>query len=208
MVTPPSHELRLPRAIITGAGCFGRLGEQAAALGMRKALVVSDPQLRTFPYVDQALDYLASAGIEAAVFTGLVPEPLSPNVEEGLKAFQEGECDALVAVGGGSSIDVAKAIGALATNGGRIADYEGANKVTRPIPPLIAVPTTAGTGSEVTKNTIINDVERDVKMLIASPTLVPAVALVDPLLTLTLPPDYTMATGVDALTHAVEAYVS
>jgi alcohol dehydrogenase class IV len=204
----PSHDFRLPRAVISGAGCFSRLGEQSKALGMRKALVVTDPNLRRFPYVEQALSYLEGEGVKGVPFSDLVPEPLSLDVEAGLAAYEAAECDALIAVGGGSSIDVAKAVGALATNGGRIADYEGQNKVTRRLPPLVAVPTTAGTGSEVTKNTIINDVERDVKMLIASPALVPDVAIVDPLLTRTLPPDYTMATGIDALTHAIEAYIS
>jgi len=208
VIGAPTYEFRLPRVIITGAGCFGRLGEQAKALGISKALVVTDAELRRYPYVDQALSYLADAGVAADVFTGVIPEPLAPNVDAGLAAFREGECDALVAVGGGSSIDVAKSIAALARNGGRIADYEGSGKIPGPRAPLIAVPTTAGTGSEVTKNAIITDVERDVKMLIMSPCLIPDVAIVDPLLTLTLPPHITMATGIDALTHAIEAYVS
>lgn len=202
------YEFRLPQVILTGAGCSNRLGEQAKALGIAKALVVTDPQVRELPFVGQAVSNLAAAGIECELFSDLVPEPLSPSVSAGLAAFESARCDALIAIGGGSSIDVAKAIGGLATNGGRISDYEGANKLSRPIPPLIAMATTAGSGSEVTRNAIITDVERDVKMLIQSPYLIPSAAIVDPLLTFSLPPDVTMATGMDALTHAIESYVS
>ena len=208
MATASGYEFRLPRAIITGPGCIDRLGEQARALGIRRALIVTDPGVRQLPYVDQALGYLGAAGISGVVFAGVVPEPLEPNVNAGLAAFLEADCDGIIAVGGGSSIDVAKAVAALATSGGRMADYEGANRIPGRRHPLIAVPTTAGTGSEVTRNTIITDVERDVKMLIQSPHIIPDVAIVDPLLTVTLPPHITMATGVDALTHAIEAYVS
>lgn len=204
----PSYEFRLPRVVITGEGSLCRLGEQARALGIQRPLVVTDPGVRALPSFEQALGYLSDIGARPRVFDGVVPEPLEPNVAAGLVEYREGECDALVAVGGGSSIDVAKCIGALASSGGRAADYEGAGKIPSRLSPLIAVPTTAGTGSEVTRNAIITDVERDVKMLIQSPHLIPDVAIVDPLLTLTLPPDATMATGIDALTHAIEAYVS
>ncbi len=129
--------------------------------------------------------------------------------EEGLKAYKESGADFLIAVGGGGPMDAAKAIAALATNPGRkVTEFLGANKIPNPGSPLIAIPTTAGTGSEVTQFTIITDTDRDVKMLIASPMIMPKVALVDPLLTLSMPQNITMATGLDALTHAIEAYVS
>jgi alcohol dehydrogenase class IV len=129
--------------------------------------------------------------------------------EEGLKAYKDSGADFLIAVGGGSPIDAAKAIAALATNPGRkVTEFLGANKIANPGSPLIAIPTTAGTGSEVTQFTIITDTDRDVKMLIASPMIMPRVALVDPLLTLSMSQNITMATGLDALTHAIEAYVS
>jgi alcohol dehydrogenase len=118
------------------------------------------------------------------------------------------KCDVLIACGGGSPIDAAKAIGAMATHPGKIQDYKGINQLTNPCMPLVAIPTTAGTGSESTIFTIITDTDRDVKMLIGSPGLMPAVALVDPLLTLKAPRGITAATGLDALTHAIEAYVS
>ena len=207
-IPTPTYEFRLPKAILTGPGCFGRLGEQAKALGVRKALIVTDPQLRQLPFVEQAAKNLAEAGIASEFFSDLEPEPLSPSVAAGLSAYKELGCDALIAIGGGSSMDVAKAVGGLASNGGRISDYEGANRFSKPTPPIIAVATTAGSGSEVTRNAIITDVERDVKMLIQSPYLIPSVAIVDPLLTLSLPPSVTMATGMDALTHGIEAYVS
>ena len=133
-VDSPTWEFRLPPIVITGAGCFRRLGEQASALGIRKALVVTDPIVRSLPCVDQGRDYLDGAGVASEVFAGVAPEPLSPNVEAGLAAFREGECDGVVAIGGGSSIDVAKCVGALATNGGRPADYEGPNRIPGPGP--------------------------------------------------------------------------
>jgi alcohol dehydrogenase class IV len=208
MVTSAIFEFRLPGTIITGPGSFARLGEQAKARGVHKALIVTDANLRLLPLVDQARQYLADVTIAADMFDGVTIEPLEPDVHAGIAAFRAGGCDGVIAVGGGSSIDVAKSVAALATSGGRMAQYEGANKITGRQASLIAVPTTAGTGSEVTRNAIITDVERDVKMLIQSPHLIPDVAIVDPLLTLTLPPDGTMATGIDALTHAIEAYVS
>jgi alcohol dehydrogenase class IV len=129
--------------------------------------------------------------------------------EEGLKAYKEAGADFMIAVGGGSPIDAAKAIAALATNPGRkLTEFLGANKIPNPGSPLIAIPTTAGMGSEVTQFTIIIDTERDMKMVISSPMIMPKVALVDPLLTLSMPQNITMATGLDALTHAIEAYVS
>ncbi len=204
----PTSEFRLPPLVVYGPGSFRRLGEQAKALGIRKALVVADPGVRALPYIDQGREYLDDAGVASALFTGVTIEPIVPDVEAGFAAFREGECDAVVAIGGGSSIDVAKAIAVLATNDGPVVRFEGANKIPNRGAPLIAVPTTAGTGSEVTKNSIIADVERDVKMLIMSPWLIPSVAIDDPLLTVSLPPAYTMATGIDALTHAIEAYVS
>jgi alcohol dehydrogenase class IV len=129
-------------------------------------------------------------------------------VDDGLRALREASADVVVAVGGGSPIDTGKAIAAMARNPGRIIEYMGAGKIAKPCVPLIAIPTTAGTGSEVTPFTIITDSTTDIKMLIASPHLIPSVALVDPLMTLKLPRGITAATGLDALTHAIEAYIS
>jgi len=129
-------------------------------------------------------------------------------VEQGLSLFREKGCDLLVAAGGGSPIDAGKAVAVMSTNPGQIQDYMGLGKVTHPGAPLIAIPTTAGTGSETTIFTIITDTTKNVKMLIGSPFLMPAAALVDPLLTLKMPRGITAATGLDALVHAIEAYVS
>ncbi|HIH88731.1 TPA: iron-containing alcohol dehydrogenase, partial [Candidatus Bathyarchaeota archaeon] len=129
-------------------------------------------------------------------------------IDDGLRAFREAGAEVVVAVGGGSPIDTGKAIAAMARNPGAISDFMGAGKLAKPSAPLIAIPTTAGTGSEVTPFTIITNTETDVKMLISSPYLIPAVALVDPLMTLKMPRGITAATGLDALTHAIEAYVS
>jgi alcohol dehydrogenase class IV len=129
-------------------------------------------------------------------------------VQEGLKTYKENGCDFLLAVGGGSAIDTAKAIAVMVTNAGSIQDYQGLNKIPKGGVPFIAIPTTAGTGSEVTRYTIITDTKRDVKMLITSPFLIPQKAIVDPLLTLSMPRGLTAAVGIDALTHAIEAYVS
>jgi alcohol dehydrogenase len=130
------------------------------------------------------------------------------NVVDGLAALRENECDGVIALGGGSSIDCAKAIAVMATNEGSIRDYAGIGKIKNPGLPLIAIPTTAGTGSEVTRVCIISDTENDVKMLLIDPHLTPTVAIVDPELTYSMPKALTAATGVDALTHAIEAYVS
>jgi alcohol dehydrogenase class IV len=135
-------------------------------------------------------------------------EPTMEYTEEGLKYYRESGAEFLIAIGGGSPIDAAKGISALATNPGKVNDFEGPNKIPKPGAPLIAIPTTAGTGSEVTQFTIITDTVRNVKMLIASPMIMPRVALVDPMMTLKMPQGITAATGLDALTHAIEAYVS
>jgi alcohol dehydrogenase class IV len=202
-------EFRAPAVVRFGAGVFADVGLQARTLACRHVLLTCDPGMRAMGLIDRALDYLRDAGVSATVFDGVHPEPLDSDVVAGLEAYREAQCDGLIAVGGGSSIDAAKAIGAMATNEGIIADYAmGGKPLERPKVPLLAIPTTAGTGSEVTRVTIITDTRYDVKLLVSHPFLIPEVALVDPALTLTMPPRLTMATGIDALTHALEAYIS
>ncbi len=202
-------EFRAPAVIRFGPGVFAEVGTQAATLGLRKALVVCDPGIRKLGLLDKALESLKAAGVATAVYDAVDPEPWDTNVAAGLAIFQEAGCDGLVAVGGGSSIDVAKAVGAISRNPGVIADYAvGGKPLGQRKAPVLAVPTTAGTGSEVTRFTIITDSKRDVKLLIGHPYLIPEAALVDPLLTMTMPASLTMATGIDALTHALEAYIS
>jgi alcohol dehydrogenase class IV len=202
-----TYQFKAPSVIANGPGAAKEVGNFAKGLG-KKALLVTDTHLEKAGLLKELKKSLEMAGIPFAVYDKVVMEPTQDYTEEGLKAFKEAGADFLIAVGGGSPMDTAKAIGALATNGGKISDFMGANKIPKPAAPLIAIPTTAGTGSEVTPFTIITDTVKDVKMLIASPNILPRVALVDPLMTLQMPQNITAATGLDALTHAIEAYVS
>lgn len=200
-------EFRLPPVVQVGPGTIENLGEEAARLGKR-ALLVTDKNVRAAGQVDRAVASLEAAGVSYVIFDGVDHEPEDTFVDAGLKVYRESECDMTVAVGGGSPIDTAKAVAVMATNEGPITAYMGANKIPVEPAPIIACPTTAGTGSEITRNTIITDTKNDVKMLIASTRIIPRVAIVDPLLTLTVPAAVTAPTGIDALTHAIEAYVS
>jgi alcohol dehydrogenase class IV len=201
------YQFKVPPMIVCGPGAAKEAGSHAKGLG-KKALIVTDIALENLGLLDDVRNSLEIAGIAFAVYNKVVTEPTMDFVEEGLKVFEEVQAEFLIAVGGGSPMDTAKAIGVLTTNPGKINDFAGPNKIPRPGSPLMAIPTTAGTGSEVTQFTIITDTTRDVKMLIASPHVIPRVALVDPLLTLTMPQKLTAATGLDALTHAIEAFVS
>ena len=204
----PARTFRIPRVVITGSGASEQAGEESRKLGVKKALIVTDPNLVKLGIVDGVKQSLQRSGVSFATFDGVLTEPTVEFVQEGLKAYQENRCDFLLAVGGGSPMDTAKAIAVMVTNTGSIEDYPGLGKIPQKGRPIIAIPTTAGTGSEVTPFTIITDTRRNVKMLIGSPFIIPEVAIVDPSLTLTLPQDITAATGIDALTHAIEAYVS
>lgn len=198
----------IPSRILTGPGALSDLAREIKGLGASKPLVVTDPVMAKLPPVAKAQELIADAGLPWTAFTIVHPDPTMQNVVDGLAMLRRERCDSVVAVGGGSSIDCAKAIAVMATNEGSIRDYAGIGKIKSAGLPLIAVPTTAGTGSEVTRVCIISDTENDVKMLLIDPKLTPTVALVDPELTYSMPKDLTAATGVDALTHAIEAYVS
>lgn len=204
----PVKTFRTAKVIITGSGASKQVGEECQKINVKKALIVTDQNLVKLGIPGGVEESLRGSGIEYAVYDGVDMEPIAEYVQEGLEAFRGNGCDCLLAVGGGSPMDTAKAISVMATNAGSIEDYMGLGKIPAKGVPVIAVPTTAGTGSEVTPFTIITDTRRDVKMLIGSPFLTPEIAIVDPQLTLTLPPDITAATGIDALTHAIEAYVS
>lgn len=206
MMTP--REFIVPATIVVGSGAAEQVGEQGRKRGLKKALIVTDKIMVNLGLVSKIEQNLASSDIQSAVYSGVNVEPVVEFVQEGLQIYKDQGCDFLVAVGGGSPIDTAKAIAVLVTNPGSIEQYKGIGKITNPGVPLIAVPTTAGTGSEATIYTVITDQKTDVKMLIGSPYLMPNVAIVDPLLTMSSPPSVTAATGVDALVHAIEAYVS
>jgi alcohol dehydrogenase len=203
-----SFSFQLPTRIEFGNGVSASVGAEARALGGTRALVVTDPGVLAAGLVEPITACLESDGIGTVVFDGVAPNPRDTSVAEGAQLVAAEGCDLLVAVGGGSPMDTAKAIGTVATHGGRIQDYEGLGRLTAPITPLIAVPTTAGTGSEVTFWAVITDTERSFKMSVGSPLCAASVALVDPELTYGLPATVTAYTGVDALTHAVEGYTS
>jgi alcohol dehydrogenase class IV len=202
------REFLTPAHIIVGSGAAKQIGEQCAKRGWRKALIVTDQIMVSIGLVGKVEQQFAQSEIASFVYAGVNTEPVVEYVQEGLQIFKEHSCDVIVAVGGGSPIDAAKAIAVMATNPGSIEQYKGIGKITAPGAPLVAMPTTAGTGSEATIYTVITDAKTDVKMLIGSPYLMPNIAVVDPLLTLSSPPSVTAATGVDALVHAIEAYVS
>jgi alcohol dehydrogenase class IV len=194
--------------VLIGPGVSKQVGEESRKLGLNKGLVITDQALVRLNVLDGIKQALQQSGVKFAVFDSVSTEPTVDFVREGLRAYRENDCDFLLAVGGGSPIDTSKAIAAMVANTGSIEDYQGLGKIPQKGSPVIAVPTTAGTGSEVTPFTIITDTQRDVKMLIGSPFLIPEIAIVDPSLTLSMPQGLTAATGIDALTHAIEAYVS
>jgi alcohol dehydrogenase len=157
---------------------------------------------------DKIKTQLEAVGLKATIFDGAEPNPTDKNVADGVKAYQEAKADGIVSLGGGSSHDAAKGIATVVSNGGNIRDYEGLNKLTKPLPPFLAINTTTGTGSELTRFAIITNTDTHVKLAIVDWHLTPTIAINDPLLQAGQPPALTAATGLDALTHAVEAYVS
>src|SRR3954465_5146315 len=201
-------ELHLPPDIQVGGGVSDRVGEVASGIGLTRVLVVTDPVMVDSGVAGRVAESLEDAGIATATFSDITGEPTTDFVDAGVAALRAHEADGIVAVGGGSPLDTAKAVSVMATNGGARPDYLGYHKIPQPGVPLIAVPTTAGTGSEVTRVTVITDTSRDVKMMILSNHLMPRVALADFRLTLTCPPGLTANVGVDSLTHAIESYVS
>jgi alcohol dehydrogenase len=200
--------LRVPPIVHFGQNAALKVGDEAANLGAKKVLIVTDSFLASSGVLDPVKKALADKGLSYAIYSKVDSEPTVEHVEEGLAQFKGEGANLIVAVGGGSPIDVAKAISFMATNPGVIQDYMGIDKIKVNAIPLIAAPTTAGTGSEATATTIIADVKNGVKMLIISSRIMPKAALVDPLLTLGMPKGLTAATGLDALTHAIEAYAS
>ena len=198
----------IPPTVITGAGASEKVGEQVKRLGATNALIITDPGIAKIGYADQIAKNLHNSGIATSIFSDVTPDPTLQNVTDGLKQYLAENCNIIVSIGGGSAIDCGKGIAIKLTNNGEFADYMGVDKIPNSGAPLIAIPTTGGTGSEVSKVTVITDTERNVKMMLSSACLLASVALVDPLLSVTTPPHLTAAVGVDALTHAIEAYIS
>jgi alcohol dehydrogenase class IV len=208
MQTSQTFQINIPPILIIGAGAINQAGEQARWLGMKRVLIVTDPHIKKVGYADQVRKSLFDAEVDSVIYDAVTPDPTVTNVEQALYDLRKGRCEGLVAIGGGSSIDIAKAVAVMATNDGWIGDYMGYHKVPKPGLPLIAIPTTAGTGSEVTKVTVITDTKRNVKMMCLDRHFLPTAALVDYELTLSMPKSLTAAVGIDSLTHAIEAYVS
>lgn len=199
----------IPTVTLMGVGAYKQIGEQVNVLGGKKPFICTDKGIVKAGIIDQLVDVIKKdAKAECVVFDETIPNPTDDNVHTGLKLFKDKGCDMIISVGGGSSHDCGKGIGILATNGGKIHDYEGVDKSKKAMPPFIAVNTTAGTASEMTRFCIITDTSRKVKMAIVDWRTTPNVAINDPLLMAGMPPSLTAATGMDALAHAVEAYVS
>ncbi len=197
-----------PTRIVLGEGVAAQIGPHAAAAGARRVMIVSDPGVVRAGVTQPVVDSITDAGLEVEVYDAVEPDPRIEVVERALAAYRQHDCDLLVAVGGGSSMDTAKACAILATNPGRLRDYEGWEKFANPPAPLFAAPTTVGTASEVTPFLVITDPEARFKFTIGSPLAAPRIAFLDPLLVLGLPGNVVAATGMDALTHAIESYTS
>ncbi|MCY6483060.1 iron-containing alcohol dehydrogenase [Clostridium aestuarii] len=200
-----ANKFLVPNNIVSGKGAIEEAGNYIKELGS-KALIVTDKIMIEIGNVSKVTDVLEKVGVEYKVYNDVNSEPTDVIVEKGIELYKNNKCDFLIAIGGGSPIDAMKAIGAMVANPGHITDYMG--KVINNPTPLVAIPTTAGTGSEATQVTIISDTKNNVKMLLMGPTLIPKLSVVDAELTMTAPSNVTAATGIDALTHAVEAYTS
>ncbi|MBC3898048.1 iron-containing alcohol dehydrogenase [Acetobacterium malicum] len=198
----------MPVVNLMGPGSVKEVGVQAKSLGLKKALIVTDAGLEKMGVADQVKEIIEAAGLKVIVFAGAQPNPTDINVHDGLAIFKENKCDLIVSLGGGSSHDCAKGIGLVAGNGGHIRDFEGVNKSKKAMKPLIAINTTAGTASEMTRFCIITNTDTHVKMAIVDWRCTPTISVNDPVMMMGMPPALTAATGMDALTHSVEAYMS
>lgn len=201
-----AREFIVPGQMITGAGALEMARDTLGQLG-KKAMIVTDKVMMELGNCAKVEKVLKSQKVEYTIYSEIAGEPTDVMIEKGLTQYKEEGCDFLVALGGGSPIDSMKAIGSLVKNGGNISDYMG-KVIDVEMPPMVAIPTTAGTGSEATQFTIITDTKKDIKMLLKGKVLIPSLAIIDPQFTMTAPPKITAATGLDALCHAVEAYTS
>ena len=209
----PTHGTRTvvsPAKALFGVGAVEQVGEYASRYG-ETALVVASQEIFDI-HGDGVVETIAAAGVDTALFTDVRPDPTVENVEAAVEVWEREDCDVVVTLGGGSSIDVGKSVGVLATNEGRIRDFgvdkAGYEAVPEPIPPLIAINTTAGTGSETTRTAVLTDESTATKFIVVSENMVPTVAIEDPELTRSLPKSHTAFTGIDAFTHAIEAFTS
>lgn len=203
-----SFSFTIPQNIKFGAGTLDLLPDLAKELGKSKGYIISGPHLNKIGMVAKCRKALKNAGMESECFTETEGNPSTDTVVKATEGFKKSKADFIVAFGGGSPLDVAKAVAVLATYGGNIVDYEGAGKVMGPVVPMIAIPTTAGTGSEVTAFSVITDHSRNHKLTVVSNYLLPAYVILDPDLIATVPANTAAACGIDAMVHALEAYIS
>ncbi|EJT6166005.1 iron-containing alcohol dehydrogenase [Clostridium perfringens] len=201
-----ANQFIMPKRIISGENALNESKAYLKSFGKR-VLIVTDKVMTDLGNVKVLTGVLDSENIEHVLYNEINSEPTDTMIEKGIKLYKENQCDFLIGLGGGSPIDSTKAIGAMITNEGKISDYMG-REIEKELPPFAVIPTTAGTGSEATQFTIITDTKNDVKMLLKGANLLPNLAIVDPRFTMTAPAKITAATGLDALTHAIEAYTS
>ncbi|MEI3613393.1 iron-containing alcohol dehydrogenase [Pseudogracilibacillus sp. SO30301A] len=201
------HKFFMPE-IIFGSGSISQVGQSCIRLGAQNIFVVTDPGVISAGWIEPVIDSFKEVGLSYTIFSEITTNPKDYEVENGASQYREAQCDAIVGVGGGSAIDVAKAIAIIATNGGNIIDYEGVDKIKEPLPPQVMVATTAGSGSEASQFSIIIDSKSKNKLTIISKSLVPDIAIIDPDTLVTKSALLTATTGLDVLTHGIEAYVS
>jgi alcohol dehydrogenase len=203
----PAFDYHPRTRVVFGPGMIADLGKLAAEIGAKNVLLVTDHGLESAGHPQKGMAALQSAGLVVSLFDDVHPNPTTDDVERGLAVARSAQIDLIVGLGGGSSMDCAKGINFLLTNGGKMEDYWGANKATRPMLPMFAVPTTSGTGSEAQSYALIAHPQTHMKMACGDPKAACRLALLDPELTLSMPASVTAATGIDALSHAVESYV-
>ena len=194
--------------IVFGPGALAELGHCAARLGARRPFLVTDPGLIEAGWVDEAVAYLRQSELRPTLWHGITPNPKDHEIEAAFQAYAVDGNDVIIGLGGGSCIDAAKGVAILSSNGGRILGYEGVDKVVRPIPPTVMVPSTSGTGADVSQFAVFTDTAARTKITIISRTLVPEISVIDPRLLTTMPDWLNASTGLDALTHGIEAFVS
>lgn len=201
-------QIALPRVMKVGGGALNEVGALLAELGAARPLIVTDKFMLTTGSVERLSQSIQQSGLEGAIFSGVVPDPTTASLQDGVHAVQTHRADVIVGLGGGSAIDTAKALGLLSQQGGHMRDFKAPRNNNGPALPVVAIPTTAGSGSEATQFSVITDSETHEKMLCPGISFLPVAAVIDYELTLSMPRRLTADTGIDALTHAIEAYVS
>jgi alcohol dehydrogenase class IV len=194
--------------IVFGIGSLGEAGFAAGRLGARRPMIVTDPGIIEAGWVDELVGLLRESRLEPVVWSAVTPNPKDHEIRAAYSFYREQGADVLIAIGGGSCIDAAKGVAILSSNAGDILDYAGVDRVTQPIPPLLMIPSTSGTGADVSQFCIVSDTERHVKITIMGRALVPDISITDPRLLMTMPEQLNAATGLDALTHGIESFVS